>query len=498
MRARAARAFQALDLPTPENDAQFLSATESSLYLLEVLARIELPPPSAIPGSGTLGADSPSSWTVPHTELVLERFDSQSGHPVGYRFSAETIERLPEFHQRARGLPVKASLERFEGVVERFQLRPSLTAPGWLQALVQKLPAPWFRSVAGEPLWKWFALVATALAVLLAYIAVFRMTVRVKANPTLTTGSRGTIQLLLGASIVGLLAFFHYVMLHWIRLTGPERELVLGTLSVLTHLAGIWLLFLIAARVADAVIQVRAMGLYALDAQLVRLLTKLGAVFLSFYLLAHLAESLGIPVAPVLAGLGVGGLAVALAVRPTLENMVGGFVLFGDAPVRVGEFCQFGDKLGTVEAIGLRSVRLRGIDRTVITVPNADFCQLQLVNFSRRDSILLRMTLHLRYETTPDQLQRVLTQLRELLLEDPRVSNDPARVRLIGYGESALDVEIFALVQTRDFNEFLGIQEEINLRIGEIVESTGNRFAFPSQTLYLEQSPSVDEERSNA
>jgi MscS family membrane protein len=240
------------------------------------------------------------------------------------------------------------------------------------------------------------------------------------------------------------------------------------------------------------------MGVYALDAQLVRLVSKLVAVLLALYVLVDLAETLGVPVAPVLAGLGVGGLAVALAVRPTVENIFAGFVLFADAPVRVGEFCQFGDKMGTVEAIGLRSVQVRGLDRTVISVPNAEFCQLQLVNFTRRDSILLRTRLQLRYETTPDQLRLVLARLRELLIKHPRVSPDPARVRFVEYGASSLDLEIFAFVETRDFSEFLAIQEDLNLRIKDIVEASGSAFAFPSQTLYVEPSRGLDAELTKA
>jgi MscS family membrane protein len=189
---------------------------------------------------------------------------------------------------------------------------------------------------------------------------------------------------------------------------------------------------------------------------------------------------------------------VALAVRPTLENIVAGFVLFADAPVRVGEFCRFGDKMGTVEAIGLRSVRLRGIDRTVIAVPNAEFCQMQLVNFTRRDAILMQTRLGLRYETTPDQLRLVLARLRELLIRHPKVSPDPARVRFVEYDASSLDVEIFAYVNTSDFSEFLAIQEDLNLRMKDIVEGCGAAFAFPSQTLYVERSRGPDVQLARA
>jgi len=234
------------------------------------------------------------------------------------------------------------------------------------------------------------------------------------------------------------------------------------------------------------------------DTQLVRLISKLTALLLALYALVNLAGSLGVSVAPMLAGFGVGGLAMALAVRPTLENIVAGFVLFGDAPVRVGEFCRFGDKMGTVESIGLRSVRVRGLDRTVISVPNAEFCQMQLVNFTRRDAILLQTRLQLRYETTPDQLRLVLARLRELLIRHPKVSPDPARVRFVEYGPSSLDVEVFAYVTTRDFSEFLAIQEDLNLRMKNIVEGCGASFAFPSQTLYVESSQGPEAQLARA
>lgn len=106
----------------------------------------------------------------------------------------------------------------------------------------------------------------------------------------------------------------------------------------------------------------------------------------------------------------------------------------------------------------------------------------------------MQTTLQLRYETTPDQLRLVLVRLQELLLKHPKVSPEPARVRFTGYGSSALDVETFAYVTTRDLDEFLGIEEDLNLRIKHIVEETGSDFAFPSRTLYVTQSDDLDNE----
>lgn len=204
------------------------------------------------------------------------------------------------------------------------------------------------------------------------------------------------------------------------------------------------------------------------------------------------------PAAPLIASLGVGGLAIALAVRPTLENVIGGFILFADKPVRVGEFCRFGDKMGTIEQIGLRSTRIRGLDRTIITVPNADFAQLEIINFSERDQMMMRTTLGLRYETTPDQLRYVLAKLRELFIAHPRVSPDPARARFIGFGDFSLNIEIYVHVITREYNEYLAIAEDLNFRIMDIVAESGTGFAFPSQTAYLARDTGLDSERAQA
>jgi len=198
----------------------------------------------------------------------------------------------------------------------------------------------------------------------------------------------------------------------------------------------------------------------------------------------------------VLAGLGVGGLAVALAAQKTVENLFGGVTLVADQPVRVGDFCRFGDRVGTVEEVGLRSTRVRTLDRTVVTIPNSEFTVLPLENYTQRDRIWFHATLGLRYETTADQLRHVLVGLRELLRADPRVDPDPARVRFVGFGAYSLDLEVFAYIRTRDFGEFLGIREELLLEIMDCVAASGTGFAFPSQTVYTARDSGLDPERT--
>jgi MscS family membrane protein len=153
------------------------------------------------------------------------------------------------------------------------------------------------------------------------------------------------------------------------------------------------------------------------------------------------------------------------------------------------------NKIGTVEQIGLRSTRVRSLDRTLVTIPNADFSQLSLVNFSRRDMMLYHLTLGLRYETTTGQIRYVLAKVREMLLGHPRFDKDPARIRFKDFGAYSLDLEIFAHIRSNDWGQYPAIREDLNLRIMDIVAEAGTGFAFPSQTAYLGRDAGLDAAR---
>lgn len=203
----------------------------------------------------------------------------------------------------------------------------------------------------------------------------------------------------------------------------------------------------------------------------------------------------GVNVTGLIAGLGIAGIAISLAAQKTLENVFGGIVLSADQPIRVGDFCRFGDKLGTIEDIGLRSTRVRTLDRTVIAVPNAELSTIQIESFAARDKIRLAAILNLRYETSPDQLRWVLHRLREFLAADPRVAHEGLRVKFVALGSTSLDIEVIAFVLTSDFTEFTGVREDLLLGFMDIVAEAGSGFAFPSQTLYVRRDDGLDDER---
>jgi MscS family membrane protein len=250
-------------------------------------------------------------------------------------------------------------------------------------------------------------------------------------------------------------------------------------------LAAAWLTMLVGGAVAQMIVSSPRIHPQSVDASLVRIAARLVSLAVAVLIVVEGARTLGLPVMGLIAGLGVGGLAVALAAQSTIENFIGSITVYADRPVRVGDFCRFGDEVGTVEQIGLRSTRIRTLGRSVMTIPNAEFSRLKLDNFSLRDNNLFRTTVSLRYETTPQQLRDVLAGVRKLLLDHPRVLEDPARVRLVEFGPHSFQLEIFAYVDSSDWNEFLGIREELFLQIADAVEAAGTRLAVPARTAYL-------------
>jgi MscS family membrane protein len=226
-------------------------------------------------------------------------------------------------------------------------------------------------------------------------------------------------------------------------------------------------------------------------ARLIKFVALAGAVLLWL-------DNAGYKVTTLLAGLSISGVAVALASQKSLENLFGALTLFTSRPVKVGDFCRFGDTIGTVEEIGLRATRIRTLDRTVITVANAEFANLHLDNFSARDRFWYHPTLQLRYETTPDQIRYILIEVRKMLYAHPKVLAEPLHVRFKSFGQYSLDVEVFSYIGVTDYDESLEIAEDLNLRIMDIVSASGSDFAFPSEVQYSLPGKPLDEERAKA
>ena len=220
-------------------------------------------------------------------------------------------------------------------------------------------------------------------------------------------------------------------------------------------------------------------------ASLLRLLRRGADLLILFSAVIAVLLTFGVDPTPALAGLGVGGIAVALAAQKTLENVIAGASLIFDQAVRVGDFLKMGEIQGTVDHIGLRSTRIRTLDRTVVSVPNGQIANVSLETLSARDKFWFHHVIGLVYETTPEQLHQVVDGIRDLLIERPLVDPSSVRVRFVRLGAFSLDIDVFVYLLARDWNHFLEIQEQLLFAITEIVSRAGTSIAFPSQTTYV-------------
>jgi MscS family membrane protein len=221
-------------------------------------------------------------------------------------------------------------------------------------------------------------------------------------------------------------------------------------------------------------------SLVLLGERLLRALVFLVAVF-------AILAIVGVNTKTALAGLGIGGIALALGAQRTVENLLGGILLLSDKALAIGDFCSISNRVGVVEDITLRSVRLRTLDRTLVSIPAGALAQSGIENFATREKILAQSTLRLRYGTSVEQLTRILAGIRKVLDESSNVESATSRIRLVNFGAEAIELEVFVYMLTADFNRFLELREELLLRIASVVEAAGSGFA-PTRFIYVQGS----------
>jgi MscS family membrane protein len=258
---------------------------------------------------------------------------------------------------------------------------------------------------------------------------------------------------------------------------------VLASLVALASVA--WLFLLLNQEIERRVYRRLAPSNVTAAAALLRLLRRMADILVVFIAMLGLLRLFGIDPTPALAGLGVGGIAVALAAQKTLENVIAGASLIFDRAVRVGDFLKMGEIVGTVDHIGLRSTRIRTLDRTVVSVPNGQIASVSLETISMRDKFWFHPQVGLTYETTPQQLQAVVDGIRGVLSQHPAVDGESIRVRFFRLGQFSMDIDVFAYLFARDWNHFMEIQETLLFEITQIVSRAGTSLALPSHTTYL-------------
>jgi len=436
--------------------------------LRRLSTRPEGSPDSGIIDQQTIGTFSNGDPDVP--VLLVRVGDANSGKI--WLFSAETLGKVPELYDNLQA-------HRFERELP--------------QSLVQNV-------FLGMALWQWLALlVAVPVAVGIGWAVVIllaiprRLWLRFRHRPNLHSYSRLSVPMLVFFGSVA-----HRVIGSRLGLPLLPRLYYYRAIGVLIAIGFFWFVLratnLVMQRLRLHAVSAGRTGTGTLMALGERLIKALVVIVAALAILA----ALGFNLTTVLAGLGIGGIAIAFAAQKTLENLFGGISVLADEVIRVGDTCRFGDRVGTVEDISLRSTRIRTTERTELSIPNGVLAAMNVENMTRRDKILFNPTLAIRHETSPDQLRYLLAELRRMLYEHVRIEHETARIRFSSFDSSALSLEIFSYVLTRDYAEFAAIREDVLLRVLEVVEKSGSRIAVQSSTIYMARDGGLHQEKTEA
>lgn len=391
-------------------------------------------------------------------DITVEKVERKDG-PI-WLFSSRTLESVPDLAGQAQARAVEEVL------------------PGWLvhKRVFEVALYEWLAFLAGLP--ALFVTTVLLSRLLSFWVGRLRRFLRKKPDPRHAAFASYPVSLALTA------AFIRWILS---RITLPllARQFWTTIATIIAVTAAVWFGIVITGRI-ESVARGRMERMNNTGATSVLRLGRRSVdwliVFAGLLIVLH---EMGLNVATGLAGLGVGGIAVALAAQKTLENVIGGVSIIFDKAVHVGDLLVVGNTTGFVEFIGLRSTRIRTFDRALVSVPNGQLATVQLENIACRDKFWFHPSLNLHHETTAAMIRTILAGITDALSKHSRIDSTSIRVNLIRLAPASRDLEVFAYVFANDYLHFLDIQQALLLRVIEIVEAAGSRIAIPVQISYL-------------
>jgi MscS family membrane protein len=479
-------------------------AVERAIQLKEILDRIKLPSFDDIPDREAMARSSAKRWRLPDTEIDITLIEGgpRSGE---YLVSADTVERLPEFYQRVKKLPYKPgpakqladtyrtiSSNRSPTIYEAFTNSPagleSIIPPRWML----HLPV-WAKTrISGIAIWQWIGVVFGFLVGMLIILGVYRLARRL-ARLRKDEEVAGWSSLLTPLAIIAVAGLFGPLLCKILRISGSPLVVIAFAQTIALYLSAAWLSMIATRILAETIVSSEHLSRRSLDSQLIRLGMRLVGIVIAIGLLIQGAYELGFPAYSVLAGLGVGGLAVALAARDSLANLLGSMLIMLEKPFRVGQVIRVSGSEGTVEDVGFRSTRIRTLDNSLISIPNNTVVNATVENLSLRVMRRQRFFVQITYDTPRDKVEELAARITELITDHPMTNKTNIQVRFNDFAESSLNILVYFYLNVADYTAELKEREDILLQIMDLATEIGVEFAFPTRTLRLEPASAAAE-----
>ena len=459
-------------------------SAQSAVCLKEVLDRLELPPLEDIPDVDQLNTKNDSRplprWRIPGTEITIARVN-EGPREGEYLFDPVTVEKAKDYFELVRHMPYQPG--GTPGIYDWYLSNAGTMIPDeWIRALPD-----WTRqTIFNTPLWKWFGLFLT-LAVLLAAMAfIYRLERKLVQQLRQTSLLGYFVSLAIPIAAVCLPVLAKRFVTNQLGLRGDVLNIVVIFLDLTFLLSLIFVVLGIGSRIAEAIISQPRIHPKGLDAQFIRVTCRLASLVAAVVVFLEGGKQLGIPLSTLLAGAGVGGLALALAAQDALKNLFGSMMIFLDKPYRVGERIVTKGYDGIVEEIGLRSTRLRLLTGHQVTIPNEDMARTHIENVGRRPHIRRCASVALELDTPPEKVKQAVEIIRGLLADHEGMDHQyPPRVFFDEFNRDSLRVRFFYWYHPPDYWDFVAYSERLNLQIIEALHQAEIQLAPPTQLTHM-------------
>jgi len=329
-----------------------------------------------------------------------------------------------------------------------------------------------------QPAWRWLGI----LVVLGAGFAAVRWFFRLSSYWAKRGEPAGKwVELLRPLSIVLVTPIAVVILVEVLRVSGNLYEVATRSLWTVFFLALTWLVWVAGGVVAESVISVEKLRTSSIDSQLIRLMLRLLTIIVAVAILVRGADRIGLPAYSVLAGLGVGGLAVALAAQQTLANLLGSLIIMFEKPFAIGHAIKLKDIEGTVESVGFRSTRIRTPSNSLLTIPSSQLVNSPIDNMEMRQYRQVKTILNLTYDTPHEKIEDFLEGIKYILLTQPETRKDKIQAVLYDLGPDSLNILLNFFLQVPDRATELNERQRVLLDILSLAETKGIRFATPPQ-----------------
>jgi len=487
---RRNRAIHCIDLSKVGKRLRDDAGPEAVILLAEILARIELPPFEAVPDAQAMKSEGVSLWKIPHTDITIGQV--KEGPRQGeYLFTPETIAQLKEFFAKVRHLPYlpDSALKKIGpagGLYDYYSASPRDLIP---MSVIMALPS-WARTVYSDhPLWQWIGMVLTVLIGFLVIVFI-HVLIRKWTKGRSEAGKKGIgfTRLILPASAAIMLQLIGYIIDEQIGMSGEVYQVVEVLAWVLSLAFIVWFTVAcggVVANIINSSPKIDPKGVYA---GLTKVICYLFALAVAAVIIFKGLIGLGVSLLPLLTGLGVGGFALALAARPTLENLIGGLMILADKPFKVGQRIKVKDHDGIVQRLGMRSTQIRLLNGPQVKIPNEEMARVEIENISLRPNLRRRASLTIEYDTPIEKVEKAVAILKDILKDhegmDPK---RPARVFFNDFNPDSLNISMTYWYHPAKLWKSKAFDEKVNLQIMREFEKEGIKFAYPTTTTYLVQ-----------